>query len=60
MIAFMLSMNVDKKKIKTKVRRLLAKSHIGLIQTQWIDNVLDSLGDMVCFQFFSSAELNFF
>lgn len=43
MIAFMLYTNVSKANIKMKVRRLLAKAHIGLTQTQWIDNLLDAL-----------------
>ena len=47
MAAFMLCMGVDKKLIKSKVRRLLAKSHIGLIQTQSVDNLLDVIVDMV-------------
>ena len=47
MAAFMLCMGVDKKLIKSKVRRLLAKSHIGLTQTQSVDNLLDVILDMV-------------
>ena len=47
MAAFMLCMGVDKKLIKSKVRRLLAKSHIGLTQTQSVDNLLDVIHDMV-------------
>lgn len=46
MISFMLCMDVPKPKIKFKVRRLLARAHIGLNQTQWIDKVLDSLEHM--------------
>jgi len=46
MIAFMLYTNVSKSSIKMKVRRLLAKAHIGLTQTQWIDNLLDTLDKM--------------
>ena len=47
MIAFMLIMGVEKKMITRKIRRLLGKSHIGLIQTQWIDEVLDNLKELV-------------
>ncbi|XP_065645694.1 MAP kinase-activating death domain protein isoform X2 [Hydra vulgaris] len=43
MIAFMLCMDVSKKEIKRKIRRLLGKSHIGLSQTHWIDNLLDDI-----------------
>ena len=43
----MLCVDVSKKEIKRKVRRLLGKSHIGLTQTRWIDNLLDDIDKLV-------------
>ncbi|BFZ15853.1 hypothetical protein BsWGS_18891 [Bradybaena similaris] len=41
--AFMLMMRVPKNEIKKKIRRLLGKSHIGLLQSQDINNLLDNI-----------------
>ncbi|XP_035824413.1 MAP kinase-activating death domain protein isoform X1 [Aplysia californica] len=41
--AFMLMMRVPKNEIKKKIRRLLGKSHIGLQQSQDINNLLDNI-----------------
>ncbi|XP_059150887.1 MAP kinase-activating death domain protein-like isoform X3 [Physella acuta] len=41
--AFMLMMRVPKNEIKKKIRRLLGKSHIGLVQSQDINNLLDNI-----------------
>jgi len=46
MVAFMLQLNIHKKLIKTKIRRLLARSHIGLSQSQSVDNILDNIDDL--------------
>ena len=46
MIGFMVCMKVPKAKIKPKVRSLLAKAHIGLLQTQWLNNLLDVIPDV--------------
>ncbi|CAL1535362.1 unnamed protein product [Lymnaea stagnalis] len=41
--AFMLMMRVPKNELKKKIRRLLGKSHIGLVQSQDINNLCDTL-----------------
>ncbi|CAG5118060.1 unnamed protein product, partial [Candidula unifasciata] len=41
--AFMLMMRVTKVEIKKKIRRLLGKSHVGLQQSQEINNLLDNI-----------------
>lgn len=46
LIAFMVTMGVERKQIKFKVRRLLAKSHIGLAQSEHIDKVLSNLEEL--------------
>lgn len=44
---FMLMMRVPKNEIKKKIRRLLGKSHIGLVQSQDINNLLDNIQHLV-------------
>ncbi|CAL8096135.1 unnamed protein product [Calicophoron daubneyi] len=44
MIAFMVMAEVDRTDVQKKIRRLLAKSHMGLHYSQEIANVLDALG----------------
>ncbi|XP_068433468.1 MAP kinase-activating death domain protein isoform X15 [Clinocottus analis] len=46
MIAFMLMLKLDKNDIKKKVRRLMGKSHIGLVYSQEINEILDKLATM--------------
>lgn len=46
LVAFMVTMGVERKQIKFKVRRLLAKAHIGLAQSQNIDKVLSNLDEL--------------
>ena len=46
LMAFMVMMQMDKSEIKRKVRRLLGKSHIGLIYSQEINLLLDKLGQL--------------
>ncbi|XP_074853377.1 MAP kinase-activating death domain protein isoform X9 [Carettochelys insculpta] len=41
MLAYMLMMKVNKNDIKKKVRRLMGKSHIGLVHSQQINELLD-------------------
>ncbi|XP_074005992.1 MAP kinase-activating death domain protein isoform X28 [Numenius arquata] len=48
MIAFMLMIKVNKNDIRKKVRRLMGKSHIGLVHSQQINDVLDKLANLVC------------
>ncbi|XP_078246149.1 MAP kinase-activating death domain protein isoform X43 [Pogona vitticeps] len=45
MIAYMLMMKVQKNDIRKKVRRLMGKSHIGLVYSQEINEMLDSLAN---------------
>lgn len=45
--AFMVMMRVPKNEIKKKVRRLLGKSHIGLVQSQDINSLLDNIQHLV-------------
>ncbi|XP_028915349.1 MAP kinase-activating death domain protein isoform X7 [Ornithorhynchus anatinus] len=46
LISFMLLMKVNKNDIRKKVRRLMGKSHIGLVHSQQINEVLDQLADL--------------
>ncbi|XP_053416265.1 MAP kinase-activating death domain protein isoform X2 [Nycticebus coucang] len=43
LISYMLLMKVNKNDIRKKVRRLMGKSHIGLVYSQQINEVLDQL-----------------
>lgn len=40
-------LNVDKTELKRKVRRLLGKSHIGLIYSQELNQLLDQIDNLV-------------
>ncbi|XP_038620119.1 MAP kinase-activating death domain protein isoform X26 [Tachyglossus aculeatus] len=46
LISFMLLMKVNKNDIRKKVRRLMGKSHIGLVHSQQINEVLDQLANL--------------
>ncbi|XP_075401850.1 MAP kinase-activating death domain protein isoform X3 [Tenrec ecaudatus] len=46
LISYMLLMKVNKNDIRKKVRRLMGKSHIGLVYSQQINEVLDQLVDL--------------
>ncbi|KAM7165301.1 MAP kinase-activating death domain protein isoform 8-T14 [Macrochelys suwanniensis] len=48
MLAYMLMMKVSKNDIKKKVRRLMGKSHIGLVQSQQINELLDKVANLNC------------
>lgn len=55
LVGFMLMMRVPKVEIKKKVRRLLGKSHVGLIHSQDVNNLLDVINNLVymnCFYAF--------
>lgn len=41
LIAFMIMMKVSKDEIRRKIRRMLGKSHIGLLMSQQVNEVLD-------------------
>ena len=47
LVAFMIALNVHKDAVKKKVRRLLGKSHIGLMQSQQVNDLLDNLNNLV-------------
>lgn len=47
LVAFMTALNVSKDTVKKKVRRLLGKSHIGLLQSQQVNDLLDNLQSLV-------------
>ncbi|XP_044872203.1 MAP kinase-activating death domain protein isoform X29 [Mauremys mutica] len=46
MLVYMLMMKVNKNDIKKKVRRLMGKSHIGLVQSQQINELLDRVPNL--------------
>ncbi|XP_044293019.1 MAP kinase-activating death domain protein isoform X46 [Varanus komodoensis] len=46
MIAYMLMMKVQKNDIRKKVRRLMGKSHIGLVHSQEINEILDKIANL--------------
>ncbi|KAK9409839.1 MAP kinase-activating death domain protein [Crotalus adamanteus] len=45
MIAYMIMMKVQKNDIRKKVRRLMGKSHIGLVHSQEINETLDKIAN---------------
>ncbi|XP_066217814.1 MAP kinase-activating death domain protein isoform X31 [Saccopteryx leptura] len=46
LISYMLLMKVNKNDIRKKVRRLMGKSHVGLVYSQQINEVLDQLAHL--------------
>ncbi|XP_023247845.1 MAP kinase-activating death domain protein [Copidosoma floridanum] len=44
--AILVMLNVEKKELKQKTRRLLGKSHIGLIYSQELNQLLDQIKDL--------------
>ncbi|XP_069077733.1 MAP kinase-activating death domain protein isoform X2 [Pleurodeles waltl] len=46
MVAYMLIMKVNKNDIRKKVRRLMGKCHIGLVQSQQINELLDKVAEL--------------
>lgn len=49
LIAVLVMLNVKKEEIKRKCRRLLGKSHIGLVYAQEVNQLLDQVNNLVCF-----------
>lgn len=47
MVAFMVMVNTRKEDIKRKIRRLLGKSHIGLVYSQEVNELLDQINNLV-------------
>lgn len=52
LVAIMVMVNVNKVDLKRKVRRLLGKSHIGLVYSQELNELLDQINNLVrtCFR----------
>ncbi|KAG0714005.1 MAP kinase-activating death domain protein [Chionoecetes opilio] len=46
MVAFMIMVNIRKEEIKRKIRRLLGKSHIGLVYSQEVNELLDQINNL--------------
>ncbi|KAG8235675.1 hypothetical protein J437_LFUL015733 [Ladona fulva] len=46
LVAILVMMNVSKAEIKKKVRRLLGKSHIGLVYSQEVNELLDQINNL--------------
>lgn len=47
LVAIMVMVNVNKFELKRKVRRLLGKSHIGLVYSQEVNELLDQINNLV-------------
>ena len=47
LVAFMVMLKVNKQELKRKIRRLLGKSHIGLVYSQEVNELLDQIGNLV-------------
>lgn len=45
--AILVMLNVAKDEIRRKIRRLLGKSHIGLVYSQEVHNVVDQINNLV-------------
>ncbi len=46
-VSFMVMMRVSKNELRRKVRRLLGKSHVGLLYSQEINTLLDQINNLV-------------
>lgn len=64
LIAELVMLNVKKEEIRRKCRRLLGKSHIGLVYAQEVNQLLDQINNLVrdfkLISIKSSANLNEF
>jgi hypothetical protein len=49
LVSFILMMDVNRQELKQKVRRLLGKSHMGLVYSQEINQLLESVNHLVSF-----------
>lgn len=47
LVAIMVMLNVNKVELKRKCRRLLGKSHIGLVYSQEVNELLDQITNLV-------------
>ena len=50
MAAFMVMMRLSKNELRRKVRRMLGKSHIGLVASKEINCLLDQINNLVRFK----------
>lgn len=50
--AILVMLNVNKTEVKRKIRRLLGKSHIGLVYSQEVNLLLDQINNLVLLIFF--------
>lgn len=58
--AQLVMLNVHKEELKRKVRRLLGKSHIGIVYSQEVHDLLDIITNLVCFFFNYGNSLTIF
>lgn len=56
--AGLVMLNCNKDEIKRKVRRLLGKSHIGLVYSQEINLLLDQIHNLVNIAFSQRLQIN--
>lgn len=47
LLAFMLMMKVNKDDIRRKIRRMLGRCHIGLTMSQQVNELIDSISNLV-------------
>lgn len=47
LVAMMVMVNVNRAECKRKCRRLLGKSHIGLVYSQEVNELLDQINNLV-------------
>jgi len=47
LVSFMLMMDLSRQELRQKVRRLLGKSHMGLVYSQEINQLLEQVGHLV-------------
>ncbi len=47
LIAFMIMMRVSKDEIRRKIRRMLGRCHIGLTMSQQVNELIDTISNLV-------------
>lgn len=50
LVAMLVMLNVNKSELKRKARRLLGKSHIGLVYSQEVNLLLDQINNLVNYE----------
>ena len=48
----MISLSINKQSIKSKIRRLLGKSHVGITHSQYVNDLLDVMDKLVRSNYF--------